>query len=77
MEDLIHMEKKKIGRSKKITIESLVSQAEELKQVEQLNEPVEEFQYSYWILRENIESFIREKPEDSKLVKMLKEWRNR
>ena len=71
------MEKKKIGRSKKITIESLVSQAEELKQVEQLNEPVEEFQYSYWILRENIESFIREKPEDSKLVKMLKEWRNR
>jgi len=71
------MEKKKRGRPKKVTIESLVSQAEELKQAEQLSEPVEEFQYSYWILRENIEEFIREKPEDSKLVKMLKEWRNR
>lgn len=72
------MEKKnKGGRPKKITIESLVSQAEELKQVKQLVEPVEEVQYSWELLKKNIDEFIYNKPKDSELVKQLKEWRYR
>lgn len=77
MEDLIVMEKKKGGRPKKVRIEDLVTEAQELAKVKELEKPVEEFVYSYENFRKNIDDFINEKPVESSTVRLLKKFQNR
>ena len=77
MEDLIVMEKKKGGRPKKVRIEDLVTEAQELAKVKELEKPVEEFVYSYENFRKNVDDFINEKPVESSTVRLLKKFQNR
>ena len=70
--------KKKRGRPKKVKIEDLVKEAEELKDVKELVEPVEEFQYSYELFKKSVDEFIDTRNDgEAELVKKIKEWRYR
>ena len=69
--------KKKVGRPKKVRIEELVTEAQELAKVKELEKPVEEFVYSYENFRKNIDDFINEKPVESSTVRLLKKFQNR
>lgn len=62
---------------KKSNIQELVEDAKKLKEIEELKEVSEDFIFSSEMLIKRINEFINKKEEDSKLVKMIKDWRVR